>query len=249
MTPVLRKENMAGGNASEPAKFLESEQFLPFGMRETLASLGQFGRWLEFVPILRKRFGKIMVTAIGLLGATTYALAAGACVAAWKKRRNWYGQSPGRRGAFWLGAAAFMTSLAVVRLFAIDEAARMTFKLMAKSSGLYAARRGFQAELIVTITIVAILLAAAASWRFKPMLDARPSARLAAIALVGMAGHLFLTALRLVSLHGVDRVLYGPEHAGYILDVGCTALIVFAAVRFGTHRPRSRRPMPNAPWR
>jgi hypothetical protein len=209
----------------------------------------QFGRWLELVPILRKRFGNIMVTAIGLLGATTYALTAVACVAAWKKRRNWYGPTPGRRGAFWLGAGAFMASLAVVRLFAIDEAARMTFKLMAKSSGLYAARRGFQAELIVAITIVAILLTAAVLWRFKPMLAARPSARLAALALVGMAGHLFLIALRLVSLHGVDRVLYGPEHAGYILDVGCTALIIFAAVRFATHRPRLRRPMPHEPWR
>lgn len=169
---------------------------------------------------------------------------AAACVMAWRKsldRPLRYGDVP---AGFWLGPFAFLLVLAGMRLFNIPELVRKSIKHYGQGAGIYAERRGLQSEVLVVLAFVGIAVLVIAVLRAQPRLQARRSARLAAFALAGVAGETALLAARLISLHQLDEMLFGPAKLGWVLDAGCLALIAYAAIRFAQLPPPQIREHP-----
>lgn len=122
------------------------------------------------------------------------------CGWAWHQGRG--GES--RLGSLaWLGLAAMFAALAVARPFGLQWRLAAAFRQRAVEGNWYDVRRGFQVQVVVAAVAVAtlatIVVAAVA-------IRARSLRTLAAFAPVALL--LGFLAVRAISLHYVDRVLY-----------------------------------------
>lgn len=194
-----------------------------------------------------------MAPALGVIAAMVYVLPAGACGFAFtyaRRRKAQHGdghisQSFLDTAWFWLIGTVFFAVMAILRLLDIPETVRKDLKHWGQTSGIYATRREMQAELLICATLVVMLLAGLMLWRLWPVLRERHQrqARLSGLALIGMVGHAGLLGLRIVSLHAVDVMLYGTYKAGWVFEVVCSLLVMYAAQQSTVRKepPRHRR--------
>lgn len=178
----------------------------------------------------------VILTLTGIFGFVSHAMACGACLYARimtkpPRRRRFRG--------FWLAAAMLFAGLAVIELLGVPGACRVFFKMEALGSGHYGERRGFQAELILAIVVPVMVLALGLVYRFREALRHSFDSRLVSIAAIGTSGHLALLAVSLISLHGIDQIFMFTK-ANWLMFGGCTAMVVYAGVRFGLRRPNPR---------
>lgn len=144
---------------------------------------------------------------------------------------------PSRR-TFWIGVFAVFVGLAVFRLFGAEEAIRQALRSYLIEQMEYNERRVFQTAAVVACLAVSGLGLVLALPRMVhwPLWRAIAMGSLIVIAL--------LYGLRIISLHGVDRILYagiGPLHFNHVLEILPIAAIWCAAWLYRQHGSDPRR--------
>lgn len=136
--------------------------------------------------------------------------------------------------------AGLFFALAVMRFFAIEDILRNDFRALLYSEGAYEERRRLQGPLIAVLIASASVIAAV--WFGRLIRAARGRRDLAALAALGCGlGMIMLVALRLVSLHSLDLLLYGPLKINWLADIGLTgATLVSALVYLRVVSPQGR---------
>lgn len=139
----------------------------------------------------------------------------------------------------WAFVAALFVGLAIMRLFVLEELLRHTMRSSQWMQERYAERRAIQTPIAAALVIVAGLAAAFLGLRLAPGLRSRRT--IAALAALGASGGLIvLVLMRIVSLHAVDALLYGPLKLNWVLDLGASAAVLLASIAYlvVTHRRR-----------
>lgn len=169
-------------------------------------------------------------TVFSLSAAGLYMLVVAACV--WAAITAARLRQPGRHGFNWSLMAAAFTALALMRITGFEELLRETLREGLRADGGYYARRSFQRPLAVASIYIFGGLFAWGAWRqWRASRGRRDLALLAANA--GLVAMIILLALRIVSLHQIDSLLYGPLKLNWIIDIGAS-MWVLAAVVFYT---------------
>jgi hypothetical protein len=172
-----------------------------------------------------------------LSAAVLYMIVLFACAAA-AMIAGRHGQPP-RHWRIWAAIAFGFMLLALLRITGFEEAIRDLFRDMLRAEGAYDDRRSLQRPLAAGLLCVVSLLVGwglARQWRL-----ARGRRNLAvAAALTGFATMIMLLGVRIVSLHQLDRLLYGPPKLNWIIDLGASMAVLGAAllyVRYVVQRP------------
>ena len=174
-----------------------------------------------------------------IAGCVVYAGTAAACLAA-ARAAGPFGR-PRSEARFWTLAAAMFLALVVWRGLSFEDVVRESLRHLLRAQDEYANRREIQAPLAMLglAAMVALLVATARSWPGAVRRSRhRRAVAWARAGLVAMAG---LVALRLVSLHAIDGLLYGGSfHLNWLLDLGASACVGLAALAYlrAPHRQR-----------
>lgn len=134
----------------------------------------------------------------------------------------------------WLGCCAFYGALAVVRLANFEEILRHRLRMQLQAEGLFADRRGVQTALAVFLICLFTALCFAA-WRHFERIRHSKGRRLSFLAQLAMAGFALLYLLRVLSLHAMDRILYGGGtlRINWLAEGGLIAAAISAAFFYG----------------
>ena len=143
----------------------------------------------------------------------------------------------GAHRSHWLGVAWAFAGLAAARFWHFEDALRETLRAAARAQGLYDARWGPQAALVVLALAGAAVLAWVA-WRQWPGW-ARQSGFAVWLSRWAVIAFAPLMAARLVSWHLLDRLIYsGPVRLNWLAD---GALTMACALAIALHWRTSRR--------
>lgn len=139
--------------------------------------------------------------------------------------------------AFWFLSATLIATMAVARLGGIGELLADLGRETTKNRGWYDQRRGVQAAAVITIAVVWVVAVVVAIWRVPPR-----RRRYLPTALVLFTVECF-AAIRVVSLHQVDALLYHRHLGGVrwvaIIELTLLSLTIVAiAMRIPRH-PRT----------
>ena len=150
-------------------------------------------------------------------------------------------RQPDRRSDLWhwLAAAVVFAGLGALRLVQAEDRIRGFAREWSRAAGAYQDRTGLQIAAVVAIVVIGCVFTGLfiRSWRAS-----RPfsRARLVLVSRFALLGLIPLFALRLVSLHAVDRVLYnGPIRLNWMLE-GAISLAVGGSAILYARRKRSR---------
>lgn len=126
-----------------------------------------------------------------------------------------------------------------MRVTGAEEIIRGAFRQLLAMEGAYESRRSLQRPLAAVILITmsaAVALGPLRQWHL-----ARGRRNVAVVVgLAGLATMVMLLGLRIVSLHQLDMLLYGPLKLNWIMDLGASLAVLGAAllyVRLVTQRP------------
>ncbi|MEE4200891.1 hypothetical protein [Erythrobacter sp.] len=171
-----------------------------------------------------------------------YAFVVAACAFAAREAQG-NGQ-PAGHGRAWLMLALFFAALMLLRAFDVEETIRSYLRDQMRAEGSFEARSALQTPLVVVLIMGLTIGGLAAIRNFRRHAGSRRNLALAA----GWAGALFMLcviALRMVSLHAVDRLLYGPLKLNWVGDIGASLIVFGAAIYYAMllrgHFARSRR--------
>lgn len=176
-----------------------------------------------------KRLTSDAPSALSLAAAGIYLLvAAAAALALWRafvlRQTVWHRWT-------WAIIAMVFVGLALLRIFAVEELLRTDLRMTLYQEGAYDERRSFQGPLFaVVFTIAATGVAGLFYFLVKGVRGRRNIVTLVATGCT--AGMIFLLALRLLSLHSVDELLYGPIKLNWFADLGMTVAALVSAVRY-----------------
>ncbi|MFN3863718.1 MAG: hypothetical protein ACK4RT_05480 [Erythrobacter sp.] len=164
------------------------------------------------------------LSASGLYGCVLLACLAAAITARGSR------QLPGHIWT-WVLLALFFTALIPLRLLEIEEAVRDALRAAMRAEGSYRERRDIQGPIVAAI----ILLAGCGSLAllYHTMHNVRGRRNVArVVALVAALSMLLLMVLRMISLHAVDALLYGPVKLNWVVDLGTSLTVLVAAVYY-----------------
>lgn len=175
---------------------------------------------------------------LSLAAACLYALAALACLIAYarsikRKLPLWHARS-------WLSLAILFALLIVLRVAMIEDYLRLGARALLREQGVYGLRREWQTLVVITFLLTAATIAVWLARRALNGSNRRPdiAVKLANAAGLGMVG---LLALRLISLHMIDKVLNGPLKLNWIGDVGMSFAVLAAAAYYAWQVTSRRR--------
>lgn len=133
---------------------------------------------------------------------------------------------PSATAAHWWTVAVLFAGLAAWRAAGGEALAQGFARDLVLDAGNYALRREWQAPLVA---LAALAGAACMAWAFvAPRTD--PNVYWSRLAAIGLLAY---SAVRLVSLHSVDAILYasvGPFHVNHFMDLGLTAVVGYFAI-------------------
>ncbi len=161
----------------------------------------------------------IGVSAYGLVVAFCVLAALGAHRIARSRTQAWH----------WLACAAWFVGLMAIRFYDVEDRGRTALRELARQEDLYADRWMWQAPLTVVVAIAMCGLMVVA---FTSYPGTRVKYRLAIwISQMAVLAYIPLYALRLISLHAVDRLLYsaGPVPLNWVIDGGLALAVLLAA--------------------
>lgn len=131
----------------------------------------------------------------------------------------------------WMILAVLFVVLAIFRVFAIEEILREYWRFELHLKGTYEERRDFQRPIVAAIIIVGATTAG--WWIFRVARNIRGRRNIAiTVAKVSGAAMAVLLALRLISLHAIDALLYGPAKLNWIVDIGASLLVLGSALAY-----------------
>lgn len=122
-------------------------------------------------------------------------------------------------------------ALIASRLFGLEEAVQHSLRAALRERGNYDARRPLQALLAVLVIGVVVLGGGFAALRTGQLLRGQRD-RAVAAGLAATGAIVVLIALRIISLHAIDRLLYGPLKLNWLGDVGASVIVLFAALYY-----------------
>lgn len=164
------------------------------------------------------------LAAMGLYAMVWAGCAVGAGTAMLHRQPNWH------RNA-WVMLAILFAALMLLRGFGFEEWLRVGLREGMRSDGSYEERRQIQRLIVAGVLVV---VAGQGSWWFYRACRAIRGRRNVAImaALACGAAMVFLVALRLISLHAIDRLLYGAIKLNWLVDVGASVAVLSLAVYY-----------------
>lgn len=166
---------------------------------------------------------------LSLIAAAYYGWVAACCLLAMatangRKQVRWHGVS-------WLLLALLFTGLALMRVFAIEDLLREELRLLLRIEGTYDDRRALQGPVFAGLFITAAAIAGFWAYRITRAMNGRRNFA-AAFANAGGCCLVFLLLLRIVSLHSVDQLLYGPLKLNWVIDLGTSTVVLVCAVQY-----------------
>lgn len=164
------------------------------------------------------------MSAAGLYGLVMLACVLAAVTAARYRQ-------PPHHGRIWAVLAAVFLLLAFHRFTGFEEHLRSLMREQLRVHGTYEERRSLQGPLAVAVIV---LFSAAVGWnlyfRWRTARGQRDRAVL--VALGAAVTMLALVVMRIVSLHQVDVLLYGPLKLNWLTDLGTSAAVLAAALHY-----------------
>lgn len=166
---------------------------------------------------------------LSLVAAAFYGVVVVAAIFAGRTAQA-YRQQPWQARS-WVLVAIFFILLAVWRFFDLEDVVRSDLREWLRAEGLLEGRGSFQGVLIaVALAAFAAISLYAAFWVSRLRLGRRHMAVF--IALACCVALLMLLALRLVSLHAVDQLLFGRLKLNWFGDLGASGGVLLAAVYY-----------------
>ncbi|RJY09464.1 hypothetical protein [Aurantiacibacter aquimixticola] len=171
----------------------------------------------------------VTTSPLSLVAIALYAgVAACAAGAAWtaitERQMRWHFR-------FWCIIAIIFTLLILLRAYGFEEATRDTLRTYLKASDLYASRRVFQrpaaAFLVISIAGAGILAV-----RYLAVRNSGRRDVLVSVSLTCSVLSLALLLLRILSLHSIDFLLYGPLKLNWVFDIGSSVLAAGSALAY-----------------
>ncbi|NJO13723.1 MAG: hypothetical protein HC870_00155 [Rhizobiales bacterium] len=142
-------------------------------------------------------------------------------------------RQPQRHWLIWAGVALVFAALVASRVMGIEEHLRDLLREGLRADQIYSERRSFQRPLAAAALAAGALFAGFMLWRETRAVKGRRN--LALLVAMGSAMVMvLLIVLRIISLHQVDSLLYGPLKLNWVIDLGTTALVLGSAVLYLT---------------
>lgn len=179
-------------------------------------------------------------TALSLAAAGLYAFVAFACVLAAHTARS--ARQPRWHLRTWSLLAVLFVAMIAMRVTMVEEIMRDAARAALRAESAYQSRRELQT---VMLAVVAVCGGALGLWlAYRAFTGSRRRRDVAVkVAIAGGLAFGALMLLRLISLHVVDRALYGPLKLNWVGDIGAS-LIVLGAAAYYAWRLRSLRRAP-----
>jgi hypothetical protein len=131
----------------------------------------------------------------------------------------------------WSALALLFGVLAAMRVFAIEELLREELRLLLRAEGTYDNRRALQGPVFAALFIAAAVIGG--FWTFHISRTIRGRRNIAAMVAIASGSTLvFLMMMRIVSLHSVDQLLYGPLKLNWIIDLGASTIVLASCVYY-----------------
>lgn len=166
----------------------------------------------------------LSVAATGLYALVVLACIAASATAMRRHQQKWH------RNA-WACLAILFVALIFLRGWGIEEWLRGIIRETLRSDGAYAERRSYQS--LIVAAVLAIIAGLGSWWSFRISKGLRGRRNYAVVAALGSGGAMiFLIALRMISLHAIDRFLYGPLKLNWVGDIGASVVILGAALYY-----------------
>jgi hypothetical protein len=140
----------------------------------------------------------------------------------------------GSAGAAWVAIGCFFAAVGLWRVIGAEEAIGATIRAALVARGEYALRHSFQRPLIIAALLSLAGLGGWAIYRIR-QLHSRPMERAlfwAKAAALAMAG---LIALRLISFHPTDTLLYSGPHLNRLIDPAIALVAAAQAALFARY--------------
>ena len=164
-----------------------------------------------------------------ILAAALYLVVAGAAVAAAaealrRRQVTWH-------LIVWGIIAALFAGFAIMRIYGLEDMLRGDLRTILYTERTYEERRSLQKPLFALVFMVAAAMVGGLVYVLANSVRGRRD--VAAMVAIGSTGGLiFLALLRLVSLHSVDALLYGPLKLNWFADLGMTLAVLACAFRY-----------------
>ena len=174
---------------------------------------------------------------LSLTAAAIYVVVTIACLIAAGVAKN--RRQPLRHGRIWVAIAVAFVALAAVRVTGLEDLLRESLREALRADAAYADRRAVQRPLAAIALAGVSLGAMILLWRQSRSVRGRRNVALLVATGATMVMGL-LIALRIISLHQVDSLLYGPLKLNWAIDLGASALVLGSAalyVRLVRQRP------------
>ena len=155
-------------------------------------------------------------------------------------RQSWTFGRPADHRMVWFTVACSFLALLVFRVIQGEDLVRNNLRAFARGHDLYEMRHDYQAALVGIVLVGGALVAFAVWQRWFRQRLSRESL-LVRVATVATLAFVPLYALRIISLHAVDALLYaGPVRLNWILELALCLMIMACALAYGQTVKRAK---------
>ena len=147
------------------------------------------------------------------------------------------GEGPSRPArAIWLAIGGLFVILAASRIFSAEDRVRDLMRAWLNAGVGYQARRTIQGPIAAAVLAASGVAGIALLLGFRWVRAGARAERALIWATRASAAMMVLVALRLISFHPVDAILYQPLRLNWVFDIGLTAVVGIAALTYAHPR-------------
>ena len=168
-------------------------------------------------------------SALSLVAASLYGVVILCCGMAFWEARNAKQIKLHRK--VWVAIAILFGLLIVSRLFLIEDILRADLREFLRSEGMFAGRRAMQGPVIAVAIALGTAIALIGTYFAMRRVSGRRNIAVA-VAAAGSGIMLAIIAMRIISLHAMDFLLYGPPKLNWVGDLGASCMVMAAATYY-----------------